>query len=109
VRVASFVLSLILFLTVLGASFFAIGASPLEEMAGQTTEAQSMLTSGVLSLFLMILGIVGLSLTFKYRITPAILLTSTANIFDFDKHVYRSFKYGGIRRSVVSTSYICIN
>ena len=108
-RAASFVLGLILSLTVLGASFFAIGASPLKEMAGQTTEAQSMLTSGAFGLFLLISGIVGLSLAFKYRITPAIFLTSTANIFDFDRRVYHSFKYGDIRLSIFATSYICVN
>ena len=68
-----------------------------------------MLTLGVLSLFLVILGIAGLSLTFKYRIAPAILLSSTATFLILISCVYHSFKYGGIRRFILSTSYICIS
>ncbi len=76
-RIVSFVLGLILSLIVLGASFFAIGASTLGEMIGETAAAESMITSGVLGFFLSIFGIIGASLAFKHKVASAILLFLT--------------------------------
>lgn len=76
-KIVSFVLGLLLSLIVLGASLFAIGASTLGEMVGETATAESMMTSGMLGLFLSILGITGASLAFKHKVASAILLFLT--------------------------------
>ncbi len=76
-RIVSFILGLLLSLIVLGASFFAIGGSTLGEMVGETATAESLMTSGMLGLFLSILGIIGSSLAFKHKTASAILLFLT--------------------------------
>lgn len=76
-KIVSFVLGLLFSLIVLGASLFAIGASTLGEIAGETATVESMMTLGMLGLFLLILGITGASLAFKHKVASAILLFLT--------------------------------
>lgn len=77
-RIASFVLGLLLSLVVLGASLFAIIASGLAAIVGETATAESMVNSGMLGFFLSILGIIGASLAFKHKAASGILLSLTA-------------------------------
>lgn len=84
-RIAAFVLGLILSLIILGGAFCCFFASTVITGIGSLTEseemardAQDLTNAGGYGLFLAILGIIGASLAFKYRAAPAILLLLTA-------------------------------
>jgi len=85
VRIASFVLGLVFSFIVLGASLFSFFASILGAGIGKFTESEkiaseaaSFLDAGGYGLLLAILGIIGASLTLRYRAAPTILLLLTA-------------------------------
>lgn len=80
-KIAAFVLGLILSLIILAGAFYCIFASAVTTGIGNITEsekivadAQGLANAGRYGLFLAILGITGASLALKYRAAPAILL-----------------------------------
>ena len=84
-RIAAFVLGLILSLIILVGAFYCIfasavttGISSITESEKMATDTQGLTNAGVYGLFLAILGITGASLAFKYRAAPTILLLLTA-------------------------------
>lgn len=84
-KIAAFVLGLILSLIILAGAFYCFFASAVTTGIGSITEserivtdAQALANAGGYGLFLAILGITGASLALKYRTAPAILLFLTA-------------------------------
>jgi len=84
-KIAAFVLGLILSLIILAGAFYCFFASAvttgiisITESEKIVTDAQGLANAGGYGLFLAILGITGASLAFKHRIASAILLFLTA-------------------------------
>ena len=77
-RIAAFIVGLVLSLVVIGASFFSLLGAGLGTVAGETEMAESFQAAGAAAFLLAIMGIIGAALTFKYRIAPLIILILVA-------------------------------
>ena len=77
-RVAAFVLGLILSLVVLFGGLFAASSSILGEVVGDTEGAESLSIAGGGAFFMAILGIVGSALAFKHPKASGVLLIIVA-------------------------------
>jgi len=73
-KIAAFVTGLLFSLIILGASIFALASGAMVGVLGETQEGVSLADSGVYGFLCSILGIVGTSLSLKFKWAAFILL-----------------------------------